>query len=113
MIRSSNLDSFGVGIVNFNLLQYAVVCKRTFGETIGPAECFYPASADPPAPAKGLTAALSFSAGVSALLQHTLPGDCAGLVAMEGAATISGDNGVQCDVPFDIDQALMQRQRRR
>jgi len=44
-------------------------------------------------PAKGLPAALSPSAGASALLQHTLPGGVAEVVALEGAATISGDNG--------------------
>jgi len=64
---------------------------------------FYSASADSPVPAKGLPATLSSSAGASALLQRTLPRGGAEVVALEGAATISGGGG----------QAETQRQSRR
>jgi hypothetical protein len=68
-----------------------------WGETIGPAECFYPASADPTLPTKGLPATLSSSAGASALLQRTLPGGGTEVVALEGATTISGGDGGQAE----------------
>jgi len=45
----------------------------------------------PACAAKGLPTTLSSSAGASALLQRTLPGSGAEMVALEGAATISGD----------------------
>src|SRR5438477_5491728 len=55
-----------------------------------PAEAIAPPAADAELSAERMRTALSSRAGVSALLQQRLPGGGAEMVAVEGAATISG-----------------------
>src|SRR5580692_1553734 len=58
-----------------------------------PAEAIAPPVAEAYLSAEGMRAALSSSASAPALLQRALPGICAAMVAVEGAATIPGDKG--------------------
>ena len=59
----------------------------------GSAEGIAPLAAHAVLSTEGMRAALSSAAGEPTLLQRALPGSCAALVAVEGAATIPGDGG--------------------
>src|ERR1035438_1188891 len=66
-------------------------------KTTGRAAAVRTPAADAALSAERLRGALSSSAGAPALLQRALPGGGAEVVAVEGAATIPGDEGGQAE----------------
>ena len=60
-----------------------------------PAEAIAPSAANTPVSAKRMRAALPSPAGTTALLQRRVPGNSAGMVALEGPGKIPGDQGWQ------------------
>ena len=68
---------------------------RSSRKSRGSAEAIAPPAADAALSAEGVRGALRSPAGSPALLQRRVPGSGAGMVALEGAGKIPGDQGRQ------------------
>jgi hypothetical protein len=68
---------------------------RSFRKSRGSGKATTPSAADAVLPAERVRGALPSAAGAPALLQRRVPGSGEGMVALEGAGKIPGDEGLQ------------------
>lgn len=95
MILSSGLVNFGSAIALDYSCQLIYYGRGPYARTFLPAKTITQTAAEPPLSAEGVRGALPSAAGAPALLQRRVPGSGEGMVALEGAGKISGDQGLQ------------------